>query len=167
MSYCRIYSRASFGIEAPAVAVEIHLSNGLPALNIVGLANAEVKESRERVRSALLNSGFEFPARRITINLAPADLPKTGGRFDLAIAVGILIASEQLVMAKPNEFEFLAELGLNGELKPVSGILVASRQATESGRSIWVAKENAFEPQFLYVRHPTVVSIVGKYFETI
>ncbi|MEL0066721.1 MAG: YifB family Mg chelatase-like AAA ATPase [Gammaproteobacteria bacterium] len=145
MSYCRIYSRASFGIEAPAVAVEIHLSNGLPALNIVGLANAEVKESRERVRSALLNSGFEFPARRITINLAPADLPKTGGRFDLAIAIGILIASEQLVLAKPNEFEFLAELGLNGELKPVSGILVASRQAAESGRSIWVAKENAFE----------------------
>lgn len=145
MSYCCIFSRASFGIDAPSVAVEIHLSNGLPALNIVGLANAEVRESRERVRSAILNSGFDFPARRITINLAPADLPKSGGRFDLAIAVGILIASEQIVVPKTSDYEFLAELGLDGELKPVNGILVASHQAVLSKRSIWVANDNARE----------------------
>ncbi len=145
MSYCRIISRASFGIEAPEVAVEIHLSNGLPALNIVGLANAEVKESRERVRSAILNSGFEFPARRITINLAPADLPKTGGRFDLAIAMGILIASEQVVGDQLSQHEFLAELGLNGELKPVNGVLVSAHQAKQADHSIWLAKENTQE----------------------
>ena len=145
MSYCRILSRASFGIEAPLVAVEIHLSNGLPALNIVGLANAEVKESRERVRSAIINSGFEFPARRITINLAPADLPKSGGRFDLAIAMGILIASEQLDSRCAREQEFLAELGLNGELKPVTGVLISAHSAKLNERAIWVATDNAQE----------------------
>lgn len=145
MSYCRILSRASFGIEAPLVAVEIHLSNGLPALNIVGLANAEVKESRERVRSAIINSGFEFPARRITINLAPADLPKSGGRFDLAIAMGILIASEQLDGNDLTKHEYLAELGLNGELKPVNGVLISAHSAKQDGRPIWVATTNAQE----------------------
>ena len=145
MSYCRILSRACFGIEAPLVSVEIHLSNGLPALNIVGLANAEVRESKERVRSAIINSGFDFPARRITINLAPADLPKSGGRFDLAIAIGILVASEQITSPHIAKQEFLAELGLNGELKPVTGSLIAAHQSARSKRAIWVACENADE----------------------
>ena len=96
MSLSTILTRARLGIEAPLVQVETHLSNGLPSLAIVGLPEAAVKESKDRVRSALLNAGFEFPARRITINLAPADLPKEGGRFDLAIALGILTASGQL-----------------------------------------------------------------------
>ncbi len=91
-----VYSRASSGIDAPLVTVEAHLSNGLPQFSIVGLPEAAVRESRERVRSALLNTHFEFPNRRITINLAPADLPKEGGRFDLAIALGILLASSQI-----------------------------------------------------------------------
>ena len=93
MSLAVVYSRASLGIDAPLVSVEVHLSNGLPAFNIVGLPEASVKESRDRVRSALINGNFEFPAKRITVNLAPADLPKEGGRFDLAIALGILAAS--------------------------------------------------------------------------
>ena len=93
MSLAVVYSRASLGIDAPLVSVEVHLSNGLPAFNIVGLPEASVKESRDRVRSALINGNFEFPAKRITVNLAPADLPKEGGRFDLAIALGILALS--------------------------------------------------------------------------
>jgi magnesium chelatase family protein len=96
MSLATTHCRAALGIEAPPVTVETHLANGLPAFNIVGLPEKAVQESRDRVRSALINSGFEFPARRITVNLAPADLPKQGSRFDLAIAVGILIASGQL-----------------------------------------------------------------------
>ena len=93
MSLAIIYSRAQVGIDAPLVSVEVHLSNGLPGLSIVGLPEAAVKESKDRVRGALINSHFEFPTRRITINLAPADLPKEGGRFDLPIALGILAAS--------------------------------------------------------------------------
>ena len=96
MSLAVIKSRAKLGIEAPIVSVEVHLSNGLPAFNIVGLPEASVKESKDRVRSAIINSHFEFPARRITVNLAPADIPKQGSRFDLAIAIGILAASEQV-----------------------------------------------------------------------
>src|SRR5690625_6978248 len=96
MSLAIVHSRAKQGIAAPLVTVEVHLSNGLPALNIVGLPETAVKESKDRVRSAILNSHLDFPARRITVNLAPADLPKEGGRFDLAIALGILAASEQI-----------------------------------------------------------------------
>ena len=96
MTLAIVHSRARFGIASPPVTVEVHLSNGLPSLSIVGLPETAVKESKDRVRSALLNSHFEFPARRITVNLAPADLPKEGGRFDLPIALGILAASEQI-----------------------------------------------------------------------
>ncbi|HHH7977565.1 TPA: magnesium chelatase domain-containing protein, partial [Escherichia coli] len=96
MSLAVVYSRASLGIAAPQVTVEVHLSNGLPAFNMVGLPETSVKESRDRVRSALLNGNFEFPSKHITVNLAPADLPKEGGRFDLAIAIGILAASKQI-----------------------------------------------------------------------
>ncbi|KAA0181434.1 YifB family Mg chelatase-like AAA ATPase [Cupriavidus gilardii] len=116
-------SRALTGIDAPPVSVEIHLANGLPAFAIVGLAETEVRESRERVRAAILNCGFEFPNRRITVNLAPADLPKESGRFDLAIALGILAASGQIPAVALDGYEFAAELSLSGALRPVRGAL--------------------------------------------
>jgi len=123
MSLAVSYSRANFGIEAPLVSVETHLSGGLPAFTIVGLPETAVKESRDRVRSAIINSHFEFPARRITVNLAPADLPKEGSRFDLAIAIGILAASGQLTTSRLAEYEFIGELALSGELRFVQGLL--------------------------------------------
>lgn len=116
-------SRALTGIDAPPVSVETHLANGLPAFAIVGLAETEVRESRERVRAAILNCGFEFPNRRITVNLAPADLPKESGRFDLAIALGILAASGQIPAPALEGYEFAAELSLSGALRPVRGAL--------------------------------------------
>ena len=139
MSLAVIQTRAKLGIKAPEVQVEVHLSNGLPALNIVGLPETAVRESKDRVRSAIINAGFDFPARRITINLAPADLPKEGGRFDLAIALGILIASRQLPPDCLTGYECLGELSLSGELRAVPGILPAIIEATEAGRKILVA----------------------------
>ncbi len=123
MSLATTLCRAALGIDAPLVTVETHLANGLPAFNIVGLPEKAVQESRDRVRSALINSGFEFPARRITVNLAPADLPKQGSRFDLAIAVGILIASTQIDEHAADGYELVGELSLAGALRPVFGIL--------------------------------------------
>ncbi|MFV1997457.1 MAG: magnesium chelatase domain-containing protein, partial [Acidiferrobacterales bacterium] len=126
MSIAVIHSRAQVGIDAPPVTVEVHLANGLPSLSIVGLPETAVKESKDRVRSAILNSRFEFPARRITINLAPADLPKDGGRFDLPIAIGILAASGQIKASSVSGYEFLGELALTGELRPIGGALTAA-----------------------------------------
>jgi magnesium chelatase family protein len=145
MSLAIIYSRSADGVVSPQVFVEIHLSNGLPSLSIVGLPEAAVKESKDRVRGALLNSGFEFPPRRITINLAPADIPKEGGRFDLPIAIGILAASGQVANTNLDRYEFTAELALGGELRPVSGVLPAALQAARLGRTIVVAKQNGQE----------------------
>ncbi|MCU7842346.1 MAG: YifB family Mg chelatase-like AAA ATPase [Candidatus Thiodiazotropha sp. (ex Monitilora ramsayi)] len=145
MSLAILYSRAQEGIQAPLVTVEIHLANGLPALSIVGLPEMAVRESKDRVRGALTNSQFEFPARRITINLAPADLPKEGGRFDLPIALGVLAASGQLPNANMDSFEFAGELALSGELRPVTGILPAAIAAREAGRTLIVPRENADE----------------------
>ncbi len=145
MSLAIIYSRSADGVMAPQVFVEAHLSNGLPSLSIVGLPEAAVKESKDRVRGALLNSGFEFPPRRITINLAPADIPKEGGRFDLPIAIGILAASDQIAQAHLDRYEFSAELALSGELRPVSGILPAALQVVRQGRILVVAKQNGQE----------------------
>ena len=145
MSLSIVYCRALSGIEAPLVTVEAHLSNGLPSFSIVGLPEAAVKESKERVRSAILNSNFEFPAKRITINLAPADLPKEGGRFDLAIALSILAASGQIPCNGLEEREFIAELALNGELRAVSGILPSAIQTRKAGRALVVAAINADE----------------------
>lgn len=108
MSLAIVHSRAQVGVEAPCVSVEAHLANGLPSLTLVGLPETAVRESKDRVRSALLNAGFDFPARRITLNLAPADLPKDGGRFDLAIALGILAASGQLPGTALDGLECLA-----------------------------------------------------------
>ena len=119
MSLSTVNTRAKLGLQAPLVSVEVHLSNGLPAFNIVGLPEAAVKESKDRVRSAIINSKFESPNRRITVNLAPAELPKTGSRFDLAIAIGILAASDQAPKQPLKQFEFIGELGLSGELRGV------------------------------------------------
>ena len=145
MSLAIVHSRALAGIEAPAVTVEVHLTNGLPALSIVGLPEAAVRESKDRVRSAILNSNFEFPRKRITINLAPADLPKEGGRYDLAIALGILAASGQIPAAALDDYEFIAELALSGELRPVSGVLPASLACIEQQRTLCVTTENGNE----------------------
>jgi len=140
-----IHCRALLGIHAPAVSVEVHLSNGLPALSIVGLPEAAVREARDRVRSAILNSGYEFPRRRITINLAPADLPKEGARFDLAIALGILAAAGQLPADRLAGHEFIGELALTGELRPVRGVLSAALAAFDAGRTLLVPSGNAEE----------------------
>lgn len=134
MALAVLHCRASVGIEALPVLVEVDLANGLPAFSIVGLPEASVREARERVRSALLNSGFEFPAKRITVNLAPADLPKEGGRFDLAIALGILQASGQLPDVDLSRYEFSAELALSGELRPIQAVIPLVMAAAHSGR---------------------------------
>jgi magnesium chelatase family protein len=126
MSLAVLRSRALAGMQAPAVSVEVHLANGLPAMHIVGLPDTEVREAKDRVRAALQNSGFEVPNRRITINLAPADLPKESGRFDLPIALGILAASEQIPAKELDRYEFAGELSLSGELRPVRGALAMS-----------------------------------------
>ncbi|MBV1931250.1 MAG: YifB family Mg chelatase-like AAA ATPase [Porticoccaceae bacterium] len=145
MTLAIIHTRAQSGIDSPAVSVEVHLSNGLPSLSMVGLPETAVKESRDRVRSALLNSHFDFPARRITINLAPADLPKEGGRFDLPIALGILAASGQLPQESLSQYEFIGELALSGETRPVDGILPTSLACGQQGRKLIVPAANARE----------------------
>src|SRR6266436_5391137 len=129
MSLAVLHSRALSGLDAPEVTVEVHLANGLPSFTIVGLPDTEVKESRDRVRAALVNSRFEFPARRITVNLAPAELPKESGRFDLPIALGILAASRQLEADGFSKYEFAGELSLTGELRPVRGALAMTWRA--------------------------------------
>lgn len=149
MTLAIVYSRATVGIQAPLVTVETHLSKGLPRFNIVGLPEAVVKESKDRVRSALLNSHFKFPRGRITINLAPADLPKEGSRFDLAIALGILAASGQIPCEKLAAYEWIGELALSGELRGVNGILPVVLGAQEAGRSLIVPQANAQEASFV------------------
>ncbi len=142
MSLATVLTRAKVGVNAPAVTVEVHLSNGLPGLSMVGLPETVVRESKDRVRSALLNSGFEFPARRITVNLAPADLPKDGGRFDLAIAIGILAASGQLPDEELLGIEFYGELALSGEIRPVIGLLPAAIQCAKAKRKAVIPTAN-------------------------
>ncbi len=138
-----VYSRAVAGMEAPLVRVETHLSNGLPAFHIVGLPETTVRESKDRVRSAILNSHFSFPDRRITINLAPADLPKEGGRLDLPIALGILTASGQVPREQLQQHEFLGELALDGCLRAVPGTIPAASAASQTGRHLVVPTDNA------------------------
>ena len=140
MSLARVPTRAQVGITAPEVTVEVHLSNGLPGFCIVGLPETSVKEAKERVRSALVNSGFLFPEQRITVNLAPADLPKDGGRFDLAIAMGILVASGQLPSDAILNKEFFGELALNGELRGITAILPSVIAATKAQRVCYPRK---------------------------
>lgn len=145
MSLAVLYSRALAGMEAPLVTVEVHLSNGLPSFNLVGLPETEVKESKDRVRSALINAQFEFPARRITVNLAPADLPKESGRFDLPIALGILAASGQIPANGLAQYEFAGELALTGALRPIRGALAMTFKACSDGRAFMLPTENAAE----------------------
>ncbi|MEQ9465183.1 MAG: YifB family Mg chelatase-like AAA ATPase [Haliea sp.] len=138
-----IFSRAAVGIASPPVQVEAHLANGLPSFSIVGLPETAVRESRDRVRCALQNSHFEFPDRRITVNLAPADLPKEGGRFDLPIALGILAASGQLPSTDLARYEFVGELALGGTIRPIPGIVPAAQACTSAGRTLVTPADNA------------------------
>ncbi|HAT5005858.1 TPA: YifB family Mg chelatase-like AAA ATPase [Serratia marcescens] len=153
MSLALIYSRAIIGVQAPSVTVEVHISNGLPGLTLVGLPETTVKEARDRVRSALINNGFTFPARRITVNLAPADLPKEGGRYDLPIALAILAASEQLPLAPLTRYEFLGELALSGSLRAVRGAIPAALAAADAGRQLILSTDNAAEVGLIAQSH--------------
>jgi len=146
MSLALVNSRNA-ELDAKAVQIEVHLANGLPSVSVVGMAETAVKESKERVRGAIVNSQFKFPIRRITINLAPADLPKEGGRFDLAIAIGILLASEQLnpQITNINDYELYGELALSGDLRPINGILSAAIKAKKNGKILIAPRQNAQE----------------------
>lgn len=154
MSLAVLHSRAISGMDAPPVTVEAHLANGLPSFTIVGLPDTEVKEAKDRVRAALQTAHFEFPARRITVNLAPADLPKESGRFDLPIALGILAATGQIPGEKFGEFEFAGELALTGELRAIRGALAMTFSAHRSGRAFVLPEINAAEAAL--VRDATV-----------
>lgn len=145
VALCILHSRARVGMHAPAVTVEVHLSGGLPSLSMVGLPEMAVKESKDRVRGALLNGRFQFPLGRVTINLAPADLPKEGGRFDLPIALGILGASGQVATDRLDSYEWIGELALSGGLRPVNGVLPVAVAARKAGRELILPMENAAE----------------------
>lgn len=147
MALAIVFSRARIGLEAPQVTVEVHLSAGLPGFQLVGLPETSVRESRDRVRSALLNCGFEFPDRKITVNLAPADLPKEGGRFDLPIALGIIVASGQLPPTALVGYEFYGELALSGEIRPIVGEIPLAMACLASGRQAVLPLGNACQAQ--------------------
>ncbi|UTH76582.1 YifB family Mg chelatase-like AAA ATPase [Chromobacterium sp. IIBBL 290-4] len=149
MSLAILYCRALQGMQAPEVTVEVHLANGLPQFTIVGLPETEVKESRDRVRAAIQTSGFEFPARKITVNLAPADLPKDSGRFDLPIAIGILLAAGQVKHEDISQFEFAGELALSGALRPVRGALAMACHCHGAGRAFMLPTASAAEAAVL------------------
>jgi magnesium chelatase family protein len=145
MTLATLLSRTPQGLEAPLVRVEVDVANGLPAFSVVGLLETAVKESKDRVRAALSNCGYEFPAGRVTVNLAPADLPKEGGRFDLAIAVGILVAAEHLPPAPFDGIELYGELSLSGAIHATRGILPSALQAARSGHALIVPVANGRE----------------------
>ncbi len=145
MSLATVLSRAQNGLDAEAVTVEVHLAPGLPGLSIVGLPEAAVREAKDRVKAAISNSGYRFPTRRITCNLAPADLPKEGGRFDLAIALGILAASDQIPQHALAGLEVLGELSLSGEIRPIRGALPAALQAAAAGHGLLLPADNVTE----------------------
>ena len=145
MSLATVHSRAQTGLDAPLVSVEVHLANGLPSFSIVGLPEAAVRESKDRVRAAIINSNFEFPARRITVNLAPADLPKDGGRFDLPIALGLLAASAQLPLKALHGYEFIGELSLSGTVRKTIGVLPAACACHRAGTTLITSIENEAE----------------------
>lgn len=153
MDLAVVYTRANIGIDAPLVTIEVHIGNGLPAFNLVGLPETSVKESRDRVRSAMINSGFEFPSKRITVNMAPADLPKGGGRFDLAIAIGIIAASEGWQAGFLEHYEFVGELALSGQLRSIQGALPMALGASTSQRQLIVPSANAQEAALLDDAH--------------
>lgn len=161
MALAVVHSRASVGVEAPPVTVEVHISNGMPGFTLVGLPETTVKESRDRVRSAIINSNFDYPSKKITVNLAPADLPKEGGRFDLPIALGILAAAEQISSEKLDEYEFVGELALSGELRPVKGALPAALSANRSNRCLVVPEGNGDQAALVgKERHKSASSLI-------
>lgn len=143
MTLAIVYSRASMGVQAPLVTIEVHISNGSPGFTLVGLPETTVKEARDRVRSALLNAQFRYPPKKITVNLAPADLPKEGARFDLPIAIGILVASGQIEGKKLCQFELLGELALTGHLRSVQGVIPAILAAKKSKRQMIIPQPNS------------------------
>ena len=145
MGLALVHGRARVGVAAPDVQVEVYLAGGLPRMSIVGLPEAAVREAKDRVRAAIQCAQYEFPARVITVNLAPADLPKDGGRFDLPIALGILAASGQIPQDALGGYEFLGELGLTGELRAVDGVLPAALAAGRAGRRLVVPLANGAE----------------------
>lgn len=145
MTLATVYTRSIYGVHAPLVTVEVHLGKGLPRINMVGMPKTCVKESKDRIRGALLTSHFYFPRGALTINLGPADLPKEGSHFDLPIALGILAASRQIDQEKLGAFEFVGELSLSGDLRPIRGILPLSLSAKSSSRTLIIPKENASE----------------------
>ena len=150
MGLSTVLSRAQLGIEAPLISIETHLGPGLPCFSMVGLPETVVREARDRVKSALQNSGFKFPRSRVTVNLAPAELPKEGGRFDLGIALGILIASRQLPLRTLERFEILGELGLGGDIRRVRGALSAAIAAREHGHGLIVPQEDCLEARLIH-----------------
>jgi magnesium chelatase family protein len=145
MSFAKIQTRGLLGLHAPSIEVEVHISQGLPSLTIVGLAEAAVRESKDRVRSAIINSGYQFPTKRLTINLAPADLPKDGSRLDLPIALGILIASGQLPVHCCDDYEFIGELALDGQLRPITGTLSIAIACQQAEHQLILPELNASE----------------------
>ena len=152
MPIAKIHSRALLGIDAPTVTVEAHVAPGLPAFTLVGLPETAVRESRDRVRAAILSSGFEFPPRRLTVNLAPADLPKESARFDLGIALAILAATGQLPASaaeRLSRIECLGELSLDGSLRPIRGTLSAARAARDAGRELLLPAEGRGEAELI------------------
>lgn len=153
MSLAIVHTRAVYALEAPAVTVEVHISAGMPGFALVGLPETAVRESRDRVRSAIINSGFKFPQRRITVNLAPADLPKGGSRFDLAIALGILAAHQQIPITLLADYEFLGELALTGELRSVRGVIAAAQSCKQKQRCLITPKANGHEAALVGGKH--------------
>lgn len=158
-----MFTRGASGISAPKVKVEVHLSNGLPSFKLVGLAETAVQEAKERVRSALINSGFEYPARRITVNLAPADIPKSGGRYDLAIALGILIAMGLIEQKPLDNMEVVGELSLNGDIRPVAGLLPVAMRCQEADNMLVAPLGNEAEIQLVsdltYIAPATLLNV--------
>jgi len=149
MKLSTVFSYAVVGVEARLIHIEVHIANGLPGLSIVGLPEASVRESKDRVRSAIQNAGFEYPARRITVNLAPADLPKFGAGYDLAIAIGILHASDQIKISDFSQYALIGELSLSGQIRSVSGILPIAVKSLEHEKELILPKDNAHELSIL------------------
>lgn len=150
MSLAIVSTRASIGIQAPQINVEVHISNGLPGFVLVGLPEATVKEAKDRVRSAIINSGFTFPAKKITVNLSPADLPKEGSRFDLPIAIAILAATEQIPVDNLAQYEFLGELALSGDIRAVKGAIPAALASKKNHRVLIISAENQSELSLIH-----------------
>ncbi|OCG58321.1 YifB family Mg chelatase-like AAA ATPase [Gilliamella sp. Nev3-1] len=158
MSLAIIYTRASIGIQSPLINVEVHISNGLPGFVLVGLPEATVKEAKDRVRSAIINSGFTFPAKKITVNLSPADLPKEGSRFDLPIAIAILAATEQIPTEDLLHYEFLGELALSGNIRAVKGAIPAAISSKKKNRRLIISAENQSEISLIHQSNTLITS---------